>query len=117
MTMMQKLLFFILLPALAPIIFPPEIFIPALPAMLGVGALLALLGFILWQGRYLSLVLMIFLQGMNVVVRTMLLFRHARPPGEPYDILFIVASLLSIALSTYILLRLDRTDVRVQMVR
>jgi hypothetical protein len=67
------------------------------------------------RGRAWALTLSIFSQGFNVIVRVMMFFSHAvllvgdqRNP----DIAWIITALLAIGMSTWFLLRLDRTDVR-----
>ena len=101
--------------------FIPIIIYP--PATLGAG--LALIGVVfviymglaygLWRGRSWALLLSIFLQGLNIIVRVMMLFPHAiraQNVGGGVDVLYIVLALLSILLSGWFLLRLDRPDIR-----
>ena len=80
----QRLLLYFVLPTLAPLIFPPDWIIglvaPNGQISLGgiFGLLLAIvlfvfLGFMLMRGRSAALNLTIFLQGLNVIVRLMML--------------------------------------------
>jgi hypothetical protein len=113
----KRILLFFVLPALAPLLYPPD----WLGGQVWIGFALAVLlfvalGFALMRGRSTALTLSIFLQGLNVIIRLMMFFPHAAPSLGVLDIPFIIASLLSIGLSMYILLRLDQVDVRVQMV-
>jgi hypothetical protein len=114
----QRLLLFIILPIIAILFFPPETLLSGLGVILVALAAFVLLGVMEWRGVTWALVLSIFIQGVNVIVRLMLFLRHAVPVAEqPPDILFIITSLVSIALSLWLMLRLDRVDVRVTMVR
>lgn len=113
----QRVLLFLLLPLLAPLLYPPETLEGSLPLILVAVLLFLGLGILLWRGYRLALVLSIFIQGLNVIVRLMMFFPHAKSSIGEYDIPYIVTSLLSMALSWYLLMRLDSTEVRVEMVR
>jgi surface polysaccharide O-acyltransferase-like enzyme len=67
------------------------------------------------MGQSTALTLGIFVQGLNVIIRLMMLFPNLSKLGV-YDIPWLITSLLSIGLSIYLVLRLDRTDVRVTLV-
>jgi len=114
-----KLLLFIILPVLAILLFPPSTLAGGLPVV-GVAILaFALLGFAVWKGRSWALILSIFLLGFNAIIRLMMFISHAVPAnsgGQP-DIPYIIASLLSIGLSVYLVLRLDMVDVRSTITR
>jgi hypothetical protein len=110
-----KFLLLILLPALAALIYPPKTILAGLPLMLIAFVLLGLLGFVVWRGRFWSLRLMIFIQGINVIVHIMMFIPHAKTPFGVLDFSYISASVLSMILSTYLVLRLDRTDIRTLM--
>jgi len=118
-----RVLLFFELPVIAPLFFPPEHLLGALPdVLLGVAtALVALvIGFFVWRGYSLALTFSIFLQGFNVITRLMMFFSTAvtlSSGRHQVDFLFIGMSVLSIGLSLWILLRLDRVDVRAQMTR
>ena len=119
MSTLQKFLFFFLLPVLAPLILPPKFYtgsggsILFLAVLLGVSALL--LGPFLFRGRSTALTLAIFVQGINMVIRLMMFFPNLKILGQ-FQAAWLVASLISMALSMYLLIRLDRSDVRVTMV-
>lgn len=117
MNNVERVFLFLLLPALAPLIFPPELLSGSLPLILTAILLFLVLGIFLWRGFRNALVLSIFLQGLNVIVRLMMLFPHATNRSGEYDWIYIATSLVSIILSWFLLTRLDHTDVRVQMVR
>ena len=117
MSTIQRILFFFLLPFLAPLLYPPTVLAGGFMGIILAGVLFALLGILLLQGRLTALTLSIFLQGLNVIVRIMMLFPNATfVDGKP-DYVYIITGLLSICLSLYLVLRLDRVDVRVTMVR
>jgi hypothetical protein len=120
MTTLQKIILFIVLPFLAPMLLPPRFYDPSvggpilfLAVVLGISALL--IGPFIWMGRSTALTLGIFVQGLNVIIRLMMLFPNLSKLGV-YDIPWLITSLLSIGLSIYLVLRLDRTDVRVTLV-
>ncbi len=119
MTTIKKILFFVVLPLLAPLILPPRLLQPGggpilfLGLLFGISALL--LSPFLWRGRTTALTLAIFLQGLNAVIRLMTFYPNLAKQGV-YDIPWLITSLVSLALSVYLILRLDRTDVRVTMI-
>jgi hypothetical protein len=80
----------------------------------------ALLGYGLWRGRNWALSLSITLQGFNIVIRLLMLFPNAlmRLPegGFVFDLPYLALSALSICLSLFFLLRLDRPDIRATIV-
>lgn len=116
MSTLKRALLFIVLPALAPMLWPPATFISGILAMLVVAVLFVALGLFVWRGRSSALTLLIFTQGMNVIVRLLMFYPNSIFRGGGANILYIVTSVISIALSMYLLLRLDQGDVRVQMV-
>jgi hypothetical protein len=122
-TYLRVLLFFVL-PVIAPLFLPPDHLLGIMPdVLLGTAtALVALvMGFFLWQGYSLALTFSIFLQGFNVITRLMMFFSTAvtlNSSNQPQvDFLFIGVSVLSIGISLWVLLRLDRVDVHAQMTR
>lgn len=116
MSNIEKLFLFVILPALAPVIYPPATLLNGLPVILLAMLVLMLIGVLTWRGHRLALALNIFLQGFNVIIRLMMFFPHAVSRGGEYDFVYIITALASIGLSWYLLMRLDKTDVRMQMV-
>jgi hypothetical protein len=113
----NKLIFFIVLPTLSILLYPPS-FLSAEPLVITViGGLFILLGIVVWRGQSLALRFAIFTQGFNVIIRTMMFFSHAVAKDGVIDPPFIITSLLSIGLSTYLLLRLDQSDIRILMTK
>lgn len=112
---LQRILLFFVLPAIAPLLFPPETLQGAWIAIILNIILFAALGYALTRGRLTALTLSIFLQGLNVIVRLMMFFPHAvTPNGEP-QLVYILMAILSMSISMYLVLRLDRVDIRSQM--
>ena len=118
-TYLRVLLFFVL-PLIAPLLYPLDTLLPALPAVVFAAVVFILIGVLLWRGRSLALTFSIFLQGFNVIIRLMMLLSTAvtrSGSGDLHvDVPYIVLSLLSIAISMWVLLRLDRMDVHAQMI-
>ncbi len=110
----QAALYFLqLIPLL---IFPPSVLLDGLLAVGVVAVAIVGLGLMLLRKRAWALTMSIFVQGLNVVVRLMMLFPHAlvsESAGKgTIDVAFIVSSLLAIAISGWFLIRLDRPDIR-----
>jgi hypothetical protein len=115
MNTLNRVLLFILLPIIAILIYPAAWLTPGLLIILIIVVLLALLGLLLWRGRAIALTFAIFLQGMNVIIRMMMFLSHAAPQAGKFDPAFIITSLLGLALSLYLMLRLDAPDIRSTM--
>jgi len=115
MQLFQRILIFFVLPAIAPLLFPLEIIGGAWIAILLDVILFAVLGFFLIRHRMTALTLSIFIQGLNVVIRLMMFFPNSATPDGTWLYANIITSILSIAISMYLVLRLDRVDIRSQM--
>jgi energy-coupling factor transporter transmembrane protein EcfT len=111
----NRILLFFVLPTLAPLILPPKILLGGIGAVLVVAALLLASGYFLSRGKPLALTFTIFLQGLNFVVRMMLFFSTSISSKGVADWTFAITSLLSMALSFYLLFRLDQVDIRAQL--
>ncbi len=114
----QRVLLFFVLPLIGPLLYPPDTLLPGLAAVAVAVVVFIAIGVFLWQGKQLALTFSIFMQGFNVIVRLMMFFSTAviLVGGKPkVDVLYIILSILSIALSMWVLLRLDRVDVHAQM--
>lgn len=75
----------------------------------------ALLGWALFTLRPVGRTLTIFLQGFNIIVRTLISLARVVPskaPGTPADIPLLVTSLLSIILSALILYYVDQPELQ-----
>jgi hypothetical protein len=102
------------------LIYPPETLKSGLVFVGIMIVIFALLGYGLWRGRTWALSLSLTLQGFNVIVRLMMLFPNAlmrlSDGGFVFDLSYIAFGVVSIALSLFFLLRLDRPDVRATIV-
>jgi hypothetical protein len=117
MSTSQRILFYFIIPILAPLILPPRILAGAYLGIIAEVILFGAMGFFLMSGRSTALKLSIFFQGLNVIIRLMMLFPRATLPNGTTDPVYILTSVISIALSLYLVLRLDRVDIRTQMVK
>ena len=122
MTALKRFLFYFLLPIIAYLSFPPAMLFGgtsnAIYFLIGVAVIFfGVLAFLLEKGRSTVLTLCIFLQGLNVIMRLMMLFPNAYDNAlGVYDLPYIFTNLLGLGISLYLVLRLDRSDVRVLMV-
>jgi hypothetical protein len=115
---MTRILVYFLLPILAIVAYPPEMLAAASPLLLGLVLLLFIsLGLLLWNGRSLMLTLAIFLQGLNVIIRLMMFYPNAVSKTGVWHPTWIVTCLLGLAISFWLVLRLDRVDVRATMIK
>jgi hypothetical protein len=110
--MLTRILFFILLPIVAVLSFPPDTLRDAAEIIPFAVGFFLLIGLFLLRGKSLALTFAIFLQGMNVIIRLMLFFANAVPRDGELNVPFAVSMLIGLGLSLYLLLRLDRNDVR-----
>jgi len=94
------------------LVLPPEILFTLNGAIAALILILLFvgLGYALLHRKVWALNLSIFLQGLNVIIRLMMLFPSAMGTDGLWNIPFVLTSLLSIALSTWFLLRLDKSD-------
>lgn len=105
----------LLLQPLPLLLFPPALLTEALPLIAIVVAVMWGLGWMVWRKRAWALTLSIFIQGLNVIIRLMMLMSNAVNANGKYDIPFIVTSVLAIVLSWLFLYRLDNQDLRAAM--
>ncbi|HEY9076481.1 MAG TPA: hypothetical protein VIO61_08060 [Anaerolineaceae bacterium] len=114
MTTIQKIFYFFVLPCLGPLMFPPSTFTSQSGLILMAIVLVFLLGLgmLQLQGRSNALTFAIFLQGLNVIVRLMMVFPGAVSKDFKTDPIFILTMVAGIAISTFLLLRLDKNDIR-----
>jgi hypothetical protein len=117
MSTFQRILFFFILPILAPLFLPPRMLEGGFLGIITEVILFAALGVFLMRGQSTVLKLSIFLQGLNVIIRMMMLFPHITFTDGTFDSAYTLTSVISIVLSLYLVLRLDRVDIRTQMVK
>ena len=111
----NRILLFFVLPTLAPLILPPQTLLSGIGAALVIAALLLISGYVLHRGNATALTLVIFLQGLNIIIKMMLFFSTSVSEEGVADPIFAVTALLSICLSLYLLVRLDSVDIRAQL--
>ncbi len=119
MNNISRILFFFVLPLIAVLSYPPQIFLSnpnGLALLLFVAAVFFLLAVMLYRGSSRALTLSIFIQGLNVIIRIMMFFPHSVPSPGNFDFTYMVFSVIGLALSSYLLLRLDRSDIRSRLV-
>ncbi len=117
MSTIQRILFFFVIPILSPLLLPPRMLAGGFLGIVVEVILFGALGFYIMRGRTTALTLCIFLQGLNVIIRMMMLFPHINFSDGSFDFVYTITSVISIALSLYLVLRLDRVDIRTQMVK
>lgn len=110
----KKFLIPIILLQIIPIIIFPLETITAGISLFGIVFLIyALLGFGLWRGRNWALTMSIFLQGFNIIIRMMMLFPHAvNIENSRWDVSYVLMAIISMAISGWFLIRLDKPDIR-----
>lgn len=73
----NHILLFYVLPTLAPLILPPQTLLNGIGAVLVAAALLLATGYFLQRGKPLALTFLIFLQGLNFIVKMMMFFSNS----------------------------------------
>ena len=117
MSLLERFLFFIVLPIVAIFCYPPALLMKG-ATVIGVVVIgFILLGILLWSGRSLALTFAIFMQGLNVIVRIMMIFSNSMDKAGKFDALVASTMLLGLVISLFLVLRLDRLDVRQTMIR
>jgi hypothetical protein len=104
----------LLLQPLSLLLFPPAFLANALPLIAIVVAIMWGLSWLVWYKKIWALTMSIFIQGLNVIIRVMMLLSNAvsqRSSGE-IDAIYVVTSVLAIGLSWLFLYRLDNQDLR-----
>lgn len=118
----KKLMTLAILQVLPLILFPPSMLFDGgvnLGAVYLILTVVVISGLLIWallRGRAWALTLSILIQGLNVIVRLMMLFPNAASKQGEWDIMLVVVFVIAIAGSAWFMLRLDRPDVRSQMI-
>ncbi len=109
----KKILPIIVLQIIPLLLFPVDYFASGWWAILFMIVIFVLLGIALIRGRLWALTMSIFLQGINAVIRMMMLLPNAQNIATgALNWPFVITSTLSIILSIWFLLRLDKPDIR-----
>ncbi len=117
MSTLERILIFYILPVVAVLLYPPQMLVRGIGVLAVVVVLFILLGVLLQQGRSLALTFSIFVQGLNVIIRLMTFWNNGFSREGVPNVAFIITCLLGLALSFWLLVRLDHQDIRVQMIR
>ena len=115
MNSFEKSIFFIILPTLALISYSPDILFSGISGIIIIAMVIAgmvLLGMALWRGRLIALTFSIFLQGLNVIIRIMMIFPFAQLRDGRIDIIYVSTITFGLLLSFYLMLFLDGQKVR-----
>jgi hypothetical protein len=103
----------ILLQIIPIIIFPLKTIASGISIFGFVALVFVLLGYGLWQGRSWALSMSIFIQGFNIITRLMMVLPHAlRVDGSGWDLPYLLMAVISMAISGWFMLRLDKPDIR-----
>jgi membrane associated rhomboid family serine protease len=119
MNNITRLLLFFVLPLVAVLSYPPDIFLSnptGAYLLILVAVVFALLAYMLYRGSSRALTLSIFIQGLNVIIRIMMFFPHSVSRAGTFDWTYMTFSIIGLALSSYLMLRLDRPDIRARLV-
>jgi hypothetical protein len=117
MSLTNRLLLFFILPILGVMAYPPATLFKGIIGILIIIAFFVFLGFMMLQGRSLALTFSIFVQGMNAIIRMMMFFTNGFSKEGVPDAIFLITSLLGLVISLWLIIRLDKQDVRLIMIR
>ena len=117
MSLFKRVLFFFVLPILGILFYDPAFLGRGLPIIAVVVIFMCALGWLLMRGYSSVLTFLIFINGMNVIVRMMMLISTAFTEDGVFQPGFAIFTFVGLAISFYLMLRLDNVDVRQTMVR
>jgi hypothetical protein len=117
MSQIQKALFFFILPVLGILFYDPANLGKAPTLIAIVAAFFILIGMLLMRGYSTVLTFAIFLNGMNVIVRLMMLVSNAFTSKGVFQPGYTIFTFAGLAISFFLMLRLDKVDVRMTMIR
>ena len=116
MSQFNKILFFFFLPILGILFYDPATLVKAPILIAIVVAFFALIGAFLFKGYATVLTFAIFLNGMNVIVRLLMLVSNAFTDKGVFQPGFAIFTFLGMAISFFLMLRLDKVDIRKTMI-
>jgi hypothetical protein len=96
-------------------IYEPSILNGAFSVLIVAFIFLIVIGLLLWQGYSKVLTFMIFLNGMNVIIRIMMMLSTSFSEEGVFNLPFTLFSSIGAGISLYLMLRLDEVDVRQHM--
>ena len=115
MSTFKKVLLFFILPILGIMIYEPSTLGGAFSVLIVAFIFLIVIGLLLWQGYSKVLTFMIFLNGLNVIIRIMMMLSTSFNEDGAFNLPFTVFSSIGAAISFYLMLRLDEVDIRQHM--
>ena len=116
MSQFNKILFFFFLPILGILFYDPSTLIKAPILIAIVVAFFSIIGVLLLRGYATVLTFAIFLNGMNVIVRLLMLVSNAFTDDGVFQPGFAIFTFLGLAISFFLMLRLDKVDIRKTMI-
>jgi hypothetical protein len=111
----NRIVLFFVLPTLAPLLLPLDILLQGILTVIFVAAVFLASGYWVYRGKSLGLTFLIFLLGINFIVRLMMFFSTAVSAQGVVNWPFTITSLLSLFISFYLVFRLDQVDIRAQL--
>lgn len=111
----NRIVLFFVLPTLAALLLPPEMFLENILAIIVAALAFLIPGYLVYKGRPLALTFLIFLLGLNFIVRLMIFFSSAVSQQGVVNWPFTITSLLSLGISFYLIFRLDQVDIRAEL--
>ncbi len=112
MSVTKRVLLFFVLPILGTLMYEPALLGQAFTVIPVALLLLGGLGYLLWRRNSRALTFMIFLNGLNVIIRLMMLLSTSYSAAGKFNLPFAVFGLAGLAISFFLMLRLDKVDVR-----
>jgi hypothetical protein len=117
MSLINKILLFFILPILGILFYNPVTLGKALPLISIVATFFIIIGVLLMKGYSTVLTFAIFLNGMNVIVRLLMIVSNAFTKTGVFQPVFALFTFAGLAISFFLMLRLDKVDVRKIMTR
>jgi hypothetical protein len=108
----KRLLTLIIIQIIPLLAFPLNLLKDGFLAIPFLALIFALLGWGLLNGRGWALTLSILIQGMNVTIRLMMFLPNSIDNNGVWDFPYVLTSSFAILFSGWIMLRLDRPDIR-----
>lgn len=94
------------------LLYPPRTLLNGISVVVVALLFFALLGYGLWRRRLWALTMSIFVQGLNIIIRFMMFYPAAKTPQGSWNVELILFTAIAVLLSGWILLRLDKPDIR-----
>jgi hypothetical protein len=116
MNQLNKILFFFFLPVLGILFYDPTTLVKSPVLIAIVIAFFVIIGIFLLKGYATVLTFAIFLNGMNVIVRLLMLVSNAFTDEGVFQPGFAIFTFLGLTISFFLMLRLDKVDIRKTMI-